>query len=309
MTTESPPKPSWHSGNAPKVSTRIQPLESLPAPAEARPGCPDCQGTAISFFTAAETARAKRCDCVPFCERCLDSGTVTALVHGEARTGRCQCQRPIDRARLFSAAMIPGRYTHATLESYTRGLLQHSPESMSVLQEVSRWMAAWRPNHENRGLILHGPVGRGKTHLLVAVVRDLIIRHGVPVRFVEFTSLLTQLKAGYSEGKSGADVIDPLVHIPVLAVDELGKGRLTDWELTIIDEIICRRYNAMSCTLGSTNFRPAAATGSAPANAALVDINPQTLGDRVGDRVLSRLEEMCDFVELSGKDFRTLKLG
>jgi len=298
--------PSWRGGQDAPASTRIQKLEDLPAASAARRDCPDCHGTGISFRTVSEVATAQRCACMPFCGRCLDSGTVTAIVDGHVRTGRCRCQRPADRARLFTAAQIPGRYTDATLESYTKGILRHSPESMGVLQDVSRWMGAWKVGQENRGLILHGPVGRGKTHLLVAVVRDLILRHGVPARFVEFTRLLSQLKAGYSAGRSGSEVIDPLVNIPVLAIDELGKGRLTDWELTIIDEIICRRYNAMACTLGSTNFKPAFATGAAPANAALVDVNPQTLGDRVGDRVLSRLQEMCDFVELAGRDFRSL---
>jgi len=138
-------------------------------------------------------------------------------------------------------------------------------------------------------------------------VRNLIVRHGIRARFVEFTRLLGQLKAGYSEGKSGAMVIDPLVEVPVLAIDELGKGRMTDWELTVIDEVISRRYNAMACTLGSTNFAPARATGATPVNAAAVNITAQTLGDRVGDRVYSRLEEMCDFVELAGPDFRSIQ--
>ncbi|HCH62462.1 MAG: hypothetical protein CL927_16525 [Deltaproteobacteria bacterium] len=295
------------SKDRPPVATAIVDIAKLPPAATAQRDCSICNGTGIEFRSENELSVARRCRCVPECPRCLDSGTVTALVNGEVRTGRCRCQRPIDRARLYSAAQIPGRYTQATLESYTQGLLQHAPENMGVLEEVSRWMSDWRVGQENRGLIVWGPVGRGKTHLLVAIVRDLILRHGVPARFVEFTRLLGQLKSGYSEGRSGNAIIDPLIQIPVLAIDELGKGRLTDWELTIIDEIISRRYNALACTLGSTNFRPEVATGAAPANAALVDINPQTLGDRVGDRVLSRLQEMCDFVELAGIDFRTIE--
>ena len=307
MSVPETPDSASKADKASPVATAIRDFADLPPAATAKRDCPICRGTAIDFRSENEQSVARRCQCVPECPRCLDSGTVTARVNGHVRTGRCRCQRPADRARLYTAAQIPGRYTSATLESYTHGLLQHAPENMGVLEDVSRWMSQWRVGQENRGLIVWGPVGRGKTHLLVAIVRDLILRHGVPARFVEFTRLLGQLKAGYSEGKSGTDVIDPLIQVPVLAIDELGKGRLTDWELTIIDEIISRRYNAMACTLGSTNFRPGMATGAAPANAALVDINPQTLGDRVGDRVLSRLQEMCDFVELSGRDFRTIE--
>jgi DNA replication protein DnaC len=318
VTPPDKPVPSWRQGlpaepTPPKappkpVATSILRLEDLPPAAKADRSCPRCHGGAIDFRTVGEQSIATRCGCVPECPRCLDSGTVTAIVSGQVRTGRCRCQQAVDRARLYSAAQIRGRYTSATFESYTRGLLQHAPENLGVLDEVSRWMGKWQVGRENRGLIIWGPVGRGKTHLLIAIVRDLILRHGVPARFVEFTRLLAQLKAGYSEGKSGSDVIDPLVQVPVLAIDELGKGRLTDWELTIIDEIISRRYNAMACTMGSTNFKPKPATGASPANAALVDVNPQTLGDRVGDRVLSRLNEMCDFVELAGRDFRNLSV-
>ena len=89
--------------------------------------------------------------------------------------------------------------------------------------------------------------------------------------------------------------------------DELGKNRRTDWELGVIDELIGRRYNAMGCTLATTNYPPGRASGAAPPNAA-VDLRfTQTLGDCVGQRVYSRLLEMCDFAELCGLDFRELR--
>ena len=292
-------------------ATGLVRIEELPPAAQPTPHCPDCKGHPGYVFEAqGERAIAKPCPCIPVCRRCLDTGTVTAIVSGVVRTGRCRCRRVHDRVRLFNAAGIPGRYAHATYGSYTRGLLAHADPStgyMKTLKDLSEWVNAWTPGHENPGLILHGPVGRGKTHLLVGVVRELILRHGIQVRFVEFTRLLAQLKSGYSEGKSGSSVIDPLVEVPVLAIDELGKGRMTDWELTVIDEVISRRYNAMACTLGSTNFAPGIATGAAPANAAVVNATPQTLGDRVGDRVYSRLEETCKFIELVGPDFRHIK--
>lgn len=292
-------------------ATGLVRIEELPPAAAPKPHCEFCSGhPGFVFDVRGERAVAAPCSCIPVCPRCLDTGTVTAIVEGVVRTGRCRCQRVHDRVRLFNAAGIPGRYAQATYGSYTRGLLSHADTSsgyMTTLKDLSDWINGWTPGHENPGLILHGPVGRGKTHLLVGVVRELILRHGIQVRFVEFSRLLAQLKAGYSEGKSGASVIDPLVEVPVLAIDELGKGRMTDWELTVIDEVISRRYNAMACTLGSTNFAPGVATGAAPANAAVVNETPQTLGDRVGDRVYSRLEETCKFIELVGPDFRHIK--
>ena len=117
----------------------------------------------------------------------------------------------------------------------------------------------------------------------------MIFRHGVAVRFMEFSRLLSLLKEGYSEGRSDAPVLTELAEVEVLAIDELGKGRLSDWELTIIDEVVSRRYNAMGCTLATTNYVPGNPTGAAPPNLSTTQTSGQTLGDRVGDRVYSRL--------------------
>jgi DNA replication protein DnaC len=99
-------------------------------------------------------------------------------------------------------------------------------------------------------------------------------------------------------------LLTDLAEIPVLAIDELGKGRLSDWELTIIDEVISRRYNGMGCTLATSNYAPGEPSGAAPPNLATVNQSSQTLGDRVGDRVHSRLLQLVDFVEIAGKDHR-----
>ena len=132
----------------------------------------------------------------------------------------------------------------------------------------------------------------------------MIFRHGVPCRFIEFSRLLSILKEGYSSGKSDAGLLGDLADVPVLAIDELGKGRLTDWELTIIDEVVSRRYNALGCTLATTNYMPGTPTGAAPPNLSTTNQLTQTLGDRVGDRVYSRLMQLVDFLEVEGKDHR-----
>ena len=177
---------------------------------------------------------------------------------------------------------------------------------MPALQSTSKWLQDFDPKTENPGLFLYGDVGRGKTHLLVGLVRALILEKGVAARFMEFSRLLGVLKEGFSAGRSGTDLMSELAEVPVLAIDELGKGRMTDWELTVIDEIVSRRYNAMRCTLATTNYEPAAPTGAQIGNPALLAGPAQTLGDRVGERVWSRIREMGIFVPVKGKDFREL---
>ena len=160
-----------------------------------------------------------------------------------------------------------------------------------------------------KGLILTGPVGRGKTHLLIAIIRSLIFQKGIRARFIEFSRLLSILRDGYSKGESNQELLTELSTVPVLAIDELGKGRLTDWELSIIDEVISRRYNTKGLILATTNYN-----WGSPQNAGGTITNlsenfqTQTLGDRVGDRVFSRLQESCFFAPVQGEDFRARRV-
>ena len=117
---------------------------------------------------------------------------------------------------------------------------------------------------------------------------------------------------GAAGGQGTASLIDPLVEVDVLGIDELGKGRATDFEATVIDEIVSRRYNAMRPVLATTNFEPGEARGRATGNAAAAQLGlerPPTLRDRVGDRVYSRLRETCDFVPVRGDDYRARHRG
>jgi DNA replication protein DnaC len=244
----------------------------------------------------------------PNCPMCNGSGHARSEIEGVITMGRCRCQMLADRVHLFNLACIPARYVSATFISFAQTpdgqFKELHPSAIRALGYASQWVADFNPAEANRGMVLHGEVGRGKTHLLIATIRDLIFTHGVPARFIEFSRLLSSLKAGYSEGRSDAPLLTELAEIPVLAIDELGKGRLSDWELTIIDEVISRRYNGMGCTLATSNYAPGEPSGAAPPNLATVTQSSQTLGDRVGDRVHSRLLQLVDFVELAGQDHR-----
>src|SRR5258707_212674 len=80
-----------------------------------------------------------------------------------------------------------------------------------------------------------------------------------------------------------------------------GKGRLSPFELETLDELISRRYNAGRTTLFGTNYslRPpdrARAPYVSSEDLKQAGKESQLLYDRVGDRIYSRLCEMCDFV-------------
>jgi DNA replication protein DnaC len=279
-------------------------------------GFPDANATHPSWDDDAYTIvrRGERAVAVmahrPACPLCSGSGRARIERDGLVQMGRCRCQRLPDRIRLFNSASLPARFADATFVSFAQepdGTVKELDASAYLaLTQCAEFVESFDPTVQNQGLVLHGPVGRGKTHMMVAMLRALVMQHGIEVRFIEFSRLLSLLKEGYSAGRSDGPVLSELANVPVLAIDELGKGRLSDWELAVIDEVVSRRYNAVGCMIATSNYAPGDATGVESINLAVASGPVQCLTDRVGERVYSRLCQMVDFVELSGRDHRQL---
>jgi DNA replication protein DnaC len=268
----------------------------------AMPGCPTCGGEGFVVGRSGERAVAQFCRCVGPCPACGGTGLVAVSDAFRAPRRRCLCRAVEQRMQAFDAVGIPARHSNSTRTTFVPA----DKHQTAVLGAVSRWLGAYTPGSE-RGLVLVGEVGRGKTHLLVAMLRELALVRGVSCRFVEFSHLLADLKAGFDAGRGAAALLDPLVAVEVLAIDELGKGRNTEFEAMVVDELVSRRYNAMRPLLATTNFLPRQSVGRGAGNAAETQMGmapPPSLVDRVGDRVYSRLRETCDFVEVKGEDHR-----
>src|ERR1044072_704607 len=103
---------------------------------------------------------------VPVCERCFGAG-IEVVVGKGAR--RCACRQRDLRCGLFEQARVPRRYEECTLSNY-----QPAADNASQLLAFKQ---AYRLVREypaiERGLLFVGPVGVGKTHLSVAILRGL----------------------------------------------------------------------------------------------------------------------------------------
>lgn len=235
-------------------------------------GCPDCGGTGLERDTVERFGR--RYDIARPCPR----------------------QRMVERAELFNRAQVPAVHAASTFDTY-RASTADVHRGLSVAREFAlSWPA-------RRGFVLSGPVGTGKTHLLSAALRHLVLERGVRGGYVEISLLYAQIRRGFNEGRSGGEIIGPLSKLDLLAIDELGKGRGSAFELETLDELIARRYNAGKVTLFATNYSLRAPEERHQreylSSGALVEASKESklLCDRVGDRIYSRLCELCDFVE------------
>lgn len=254
-----------------------------------------------------DLAVAAPCEgCAKDCDIC---GNERFLVERDERgyefVAPCACARLLDRIRYFNGAQIPARYSHCTLSTF---IGHKDGNQREVHRRTQKHIDRFYP--KSKGLLFSGTVGTGKTHLMTAILRDLTLKRGVRSRFVEFSHLLSDIKEGFSQGKNEAEVISPIAQLPVLGIDELGKGTATDWQLSVLDEVISRRYNLGLTTYFTTNLpisndekgRVGAVT--AESKDLRRSMERVSLEDRVGPRIFSRLFEMCEFVTVLGPDAR-----
>jgi DNA replication protein DnaC len=200
---------------------------------------------------------------------------------------------------LLAAARIPKRYEHCELSNFEfdgphRSLAHARLAACRFVEEYPL---------ENSGLLLIGSIGAGKTHLAVGIIKELIFSKGIHCLFYDYRELLKQIQNSYNESVKATelDVLRPVFETEVLALDELGAVKPTEWVWDTVSLILNTRYNDNRTTIITTNFddEPAGAVAG-PRGAA----RSETLGDRIGERMRSRLHEMCRIIKMEGEDFR-----
>ena len=227
------------------------------------------------------------------------------------RVVRCDCRLAISREKLIIQAGIPRRYADCSISSYD------SQFPGATLSLASARLAAGKFVEEfpieEKGLLFLGPIGVGKTHLAVGVLRELVLQKGVQCLFCDYRDLLKQIQNSYNHHVQTTElqVLQPVFDAEVLVLDELGAVRPTEWVWDTVSLIINTRYNEKRTTIITTNYADLAPGAIDEPTGKLQSYSPakyaareETLGDRIGERMRSRLHEMCRIIHMEGSDFR-----
>lgn len=270
-------------------------------PADGAPPCTTCASRRVLTVEGNRFAYAIPCQtCSKSCEHCDNTGYLFVdNAYGSVDSAPCPLCSPIRRRiRLYNNARIPRRY--ALLE-FSDFQYRNNPSLINVVTEFRSILQTFKPG--DRGLGLSGGVGVGKTMLMALFLRYMTLNREIPSRFIEFSHLLSDIRAGYSKGRSDSEILGELVSVPILVIDEMGKALKTEWQTDILDGLISRRYNSGVSTFFTTNF-PFHSHQRESGVIAQDDFKVSTLHERIGSRMYSRLDEMCEFHTIEASDHR-----
>ena len=220
----------------------------------------------------------------------------------------CDCGMEERAGRVLERARIPKRYEHCDFESFSTDVSAAPRESQSLKHAKQMAEAFVRdfPGGTEKGLLFSGPSGVGKTHLAVAALKELL-RRGHQGLFCDYRELLKEIQASYNPSSETTEmaILDPIRNAEVLVLDDLGASKPSDWVRDVVGIVLNSRYNDRRTTIITTNYVDAAEEKEASLPNGRKILNRQeTLADRIGDRMRSRLYEMCRTVEIFAPDFR-----
>ena len=263
------------------------------------------------------------------CPLCSGTGWRTIERGKERQAVRCECRVRDRGARLLAAAQIPARYQHCELSNFqcdSPGAAQggtHMPSSAGLIQgqtgeksiRDARFLAGRFVEEyptDKTGLLFVGSVGVGKTHLSVGIIKELMREKGIHCLFCDYRELLKSIQNSYNPQVQATEmeILQPVFDAEVLVLDELGAVRSTEWVFDTVNYVLNSRYNDNQTTIITTNFpdRPEQEKleidNLSSRSAADRATRRETLGDRIGERMRSRLHEMCKKVEIEGPDYR-----
>jgi DNA replication protein DnaC len=251
------------------------------------------------------------------CQFC--QGTGWKLVARKDGPGKfavaCDCGVGERATRTMDRARIPKRYEHCDFESYVTDLADgkvwtaQNAQSLKRAKIDAQGFVREYPGASEKGLLLMGPSGVGKTHLAVAALKELL-RRGHQGMFCDYRELLKEIQASYNPQSESTEmkILEPIRNVEILVLDDLGASKPSAWVLDIIGLVLNARYNERLVTILTTNYfdeRPATEPAPRLPNGDRVKVvREDSLEDRIGVRMRSRLYEMCRTVEVFAPDFR-----
>ncbi len=220
----------------------------------------------------------------------------------------CECQKDEREELRLAAAHIPERYRGCSLDNFVTIRSKTDPSQRDARRIACSFAKEYPVGTGGKGLLFTGSIGVGKTHLAVGVLSRLVQERGVHGLFCDYRELLKSIQNSYNPQvhTTELELLKPVFAAEVLVLDDLGAQKPNEWVWDTVAMILNTRYNDKLTTIITTNYAdlPAGAGFKVDKDMAKPASGEDTLGDRIGDRMRSRLAEMCVLVPMTGEDYR-----
>lgn len=179
------------------------------------------------------------------------------------------------------------RVNQGTIDAFTK---RHEVRAAELTGSVKQFLDTW---DGQKGLLLLGPYGVGKTWRVVALVQALLersIREEWGMKLTTVPGFLAELREGYnSETRKGTESYYTIMQhyrtVRLLVLDDWGKEKPTEWVAEQFYELVNYRYNQRLPMFLTSNLTKNQLETDFPAE-------------------MDRFNEMCKVVELRGESLR-----
>lgn len=234
-----------------------------------------------------------------YCVNCHTARECRIEVFGRVRVVNCICRcmeeerlREEERRKRLEELAEIQRYRDmgfADREMQAFTFSEDDGENPKITEAMKRYVEHFKGFRKSgKGLLLYGPVGTGKTFFAACVVNALIDK-GYPCLMTNF-SRLTNTISGMREGKQ--EYIDSLSRFALVAIDDLGVERDTEFMNESVTTIIDSLYRAKVPVIITSNYAPSQLTEE---------------GEVRRKRVYDRLLERCHPIAVTGESRRKQK--
>jgi DNA replication protein DnaC len=198
-------------------------------------------------------------------------------------------EQQAEAERRKAAAMEAERQTHIATLRQDWGAPERHVKTAPV--EAGEWGSSLRALKGRLGTgmlaALIGGRGSGKTQLAVELMRETTNRLK-SARFMTAVDFFMRVKETYGRdaAKSEREILNHFCKCSLLVIDEIGKRGQSEWENTLLFELINRRYNEVKDTL-------------------IIDNNPaQEFVQSIGPSIASRMNECGGIIQCNWKSYR-----
>jgi DNA replication protein DnaC len=220
------------------------------------------------------------------CPHCDGSGFRVDEATNTAYNCECRAVRISRRRNRNLSNVLPKRYRNASLEStIIHDIRARAPGQVRAVEHYLRDINAELDS--GHGLWLFGGPGTGKTELAMLVSKTALTA-GRSVAVYTLPRLLAEIRKTFDAANDTTylDLLDRLGDVDLLHIDDVGAEQTSPWVLEQLYAIVNARYEEERAIIITTN------------------LERDELAGQIGERTVSRLEQMCELLPLFGSDQR-----